>query len=100
MPAPEPADRRAARAIVLDARDNVAVATVELAAGADVAVAGHAVTLCDPIPVGHKFALGPIAEGGRVLKYGEVIGTATAEIAAGGHVHVHNVVSARLPGAA
>jgi len=96
MPAPD----FAARAIVLDARDNVAVATVDLAAEADVSVAGHVVTLLDPIPVGHKFALAPIAEGGHVLKYGEVIGTATSAIAAGGHVHVHNVVSARLPGAA
>jgi hypothetical protein len=99
MPAADSADRRAARAIVLDARDNVAVATIELTAGADIRVAGYTVTLCDPIPVGHKFALEPIAEGEHVRKYGEVIGTATATIAAGGHVHVHNVVSARLQGA-
>ena len=100
MPDSDSVDRHAPPAIVLDARDNVAVATTELAAGADVRVAGHTVTLCDPIPVGHKFALGPIAEGGHVLKYGEVIGTTTSAIAAGGHVHVHNVVSARLPGVA
>jgi hypothetical protein len=39
-----------------------------------------------------------IGAGDSVVKYGEVIGRATSAIAAGRHVHVHNVVSARLPG--
>jgi SAF domain len=30
-----------------------------------------------------------------VVKYGNPIGTATSEIAAGAHVHVHNVASTR-----
>ena len=34
-----------------------------------------------------------IAEGEAVVKYGEHIGVATAPIAKGAHVHVHNVVS-------
>jgi hypothetical protein len=33
-----------------------------------------------------------------VLKYNETIGIASAPIAAGEHVHVQNVRSARLPG--
>ncbi len=43
------------------------------------------------IPAGHKAALRPIAAGERVVKYGFPIGIATAAIAPGEHVHVHNV---------
>ena len=43
-----------------------------------------------PIPLGHKVALRDIAEGDDVLKYGEVIGRACADIPAGSHLHVHN----------
>lgn len=43
-----------------------------------------------PLPFGHKVALRAIAAGGPVIKYGVVIGTATAAIATGEHVHVHN----------
>lgn len=42
------------------------------------------------VPFGHKVALRPIAAGAAVVKYGVAIGIATAPIAAGDHVHVHN----------
>ena len=50
------------------------------------------------VPFGHKVAAEPIAPGDPVVKYGEVVGRATLPIARGDHVHVHNVVSSRLPG--
>ena len=87
----------AARVVVLDDGDSVAVAAGPLRAGAVVQAAGRDVTLVDDVPFGHKVALVPIAEGAQVLKYGEVIGVATQAIPAGSHVHVHNLVSARLP---
>ncbi|HEY4461444.1 MAG TPA: altronate dehydratase family protein, partial [Streptosporangiaceae bacterium] len=43
------------------------------------------------IPRGHKVALAGIAAGDPVLRYGQIIGFAAADIAAGDHVHVHNV---------
>jgi altronate dehydratase len=43
------------------------------------------------VPFGHKVALRDIACGAEVVKYGVVIGTAQADIAAGEHVHVHNL---------
>ncbi len=87
------------RAIRLDARDNVAVATATLAAGDEVAFDGAAaVTVAEPIPVGHKFAVDAIEVDERVYKYGEVIGIAIRSIPVGAHVHVHNLLSARLPG--
>ena len=81
--------------LVLDPRDNVAVALRQLDPG-DVVEDG--VVAAASIPTEHKVARAPIAAGDAVVKYGEVIGVATAAIATGEHVHVHNVVSARLPG--
>lgn len=52
-------------------------------------------TVTEPIDLGHKLALRDIVEGSTVRKYGEAIGQATAAIRAGGHVHVHNLVSLR-----
>lgn len=45
------------------------------------------------IPTGHKFALRDIAKGEYVIKYGEIIGRATADIRAGEWVHTHNLAS-------
>ena len=45
------------------------------------------------IPAGHKFALKDIAQGEYVVKYGEIIGRATQNIAKGEWVHTHNVKS-------
>ena len=93
-----PPRKRAARAIVLDANDNVAVATDALAAGEAIPVGEASVTLSEAIPVGHKLATAAIALDAHVYKYGEVIGVAIRAIPVGAHVHVHNVLSARLPG--
>ncbi len=42
------------------------------------------------IPFGHKVARRRIVYGESVIKYGVVIGVATADIHIGEHVHVHN----------
>ncbi len=47
----------------------------------------------DKIPAGHKYALRTIACGETVIKYGEIIGRATQDIAEGEWVHTHNVKS-------
>ncbi len=85
------------RALVLDGADNVAVALVDLARGEQVTVDGGDVTLRDDVRFGHKLALREIRAGELVRKYDEAIGVASADIAAGQHVHVHNVNSGRLP---
>jgi altronate hydrolase len=43
------------------------------------------------IPPGHKVALCAIQPGQEVLRYGQVIGRASAPIAPGEHVHTHNL---------
>jgi len=82
-------------AIVLHATDNVATVLVDLKAG-DVASAGEQTCKAvEAIPFGHKIALRKIARGEPVVKYGEPIGLAAEDIAAGCCVHVHNVESQR-----
>jgi SAF domain len=83
------------RAVVISAADNVATALEPLAAGESVQVGDITVTLAEAIPRGHKLALHAIGVGDRVIKYGSPIGLASADIAAGAHVHVHNVASTR-----
>lgn len=42
------------------------------------------------VAFGHKIALQALERGSPVVKYGVVIGHATADITKGEHVHVHN----------
>ena len=48
-----------------------------------------------PIPLGHKVALRDLAADEPVTEYGAVIGLTRSAIAAGDHVHTHNLRSAR-----
>jgi altronate dehydratase len=81
--------------LVISARDNVATALQALDPGRSLDVNGESVAVGEPIPSGHKIALRPIHAGEAVIKYGSPIGLATSEIAAGAHVHTHNVASTR-----
>ncbi|MEO8502788.1 MAG: altronate dehydratase family protein [Acidobacteriota bacterium] len=65
--------------LILNPSDNVGVVVVE-----------------GPIKIGHKVALRALSAGAPVIKFGHVIGVATREIAAGEHVHTHNL---RMPSA-
>jgi (2R)-sulfolactate sulfo-lyase subunit alpha len=47
------------------------------------------------IPIGHKVALRDIKSGETIVKYGEDIGRAVADIRKGEHLHVHNVKTKR-----
>ncbi|MGC8780815.1 MAG: UxaA family hydrolase, partial [Anaerolineae bacterium] len=71
--------------------DNVVVAAADLSAGQTVAMAGEAIPVAQPIPFGHKLARRAIGRGAIVVKYGQPIGRAVADIAPGEHVHVHNM---------
>jgi predicted RecA/RadA family phage recombinase len=86
-------------ALVVHPDDDVAVALRDVQAGETVHVrrAGTVVRaqVTQAIPLGHKFALHALAKGAPVRKYGESIGVATADIAPGSHVHVHNMESRR-----
>lgn len=82
-------------ALVISSRDNVATALQSLEPGARLDLGGLDIVVREPVPSGHKIALRRIRAGEDVIKYGSPIGRATAEIAAGSHVHTHNVASMR-----
>ena len=69
--------------------DNVVVATRNVGSGATF----DSIRVAADIPAGHKIATCTIAAGEIVRKYGQPIGAATRDIAAGEHVHVHNVAA-------
>ncbi|MDR3767242.1 MAG: UxaA family hydrolase [Butyricicoccus sp.] len=82
-------------AMIIDAKDNVAVAIEPISKGDTVTYICDGVEQSLPaledITIYHKVATRDIAKGEPVVKYGEHIGLATCDIRAGEHVHVHNV---------
>ena len=78
-------------AVILHEDDNVAVAVRPIRAGEAIVVnAEELLTAAEDVEVGHKIALGSIASGGTVYRYGEPIIVATEAIEPGAWVHVHN----------
>ncbi|KQT52568.1 MULTISPECIES: UxaA family hydrolase [unclassified Aureimonas] len=71
----------------LDPADNVVTALRALETGAPV----ETTATLQLVPRGHKIATRPIPAGEKVVKYAQIIGYASRDIAAGEHVHVHNI---------
>ncbi len=78
--------------LILNAKDNVAIALKPVAAGERVEQEGGSLLVLEEVPVGHKVALAEIPEGGAVVKYGEEMGRAKTRIPRGAHAHVHNIL--------
>jgi (2R)-sulfolactate sulfo-lyase subunit alpha len=87
--------------LVHDAADNVGVAVVDLEAGTDCVGRNLAdnskldARAEQAIPLGHKLALKNFKVGEEVMKYGCVIGVIVQDVAAGNHVHIHNLKTKR-----
>src|SRR3954447_19527888 len=81
----------------LHPEDTVGIARADLAPGALVELGGLTpFSVRSAVPRGHKIALMDVAQGGQVRKYGQLIGQATSDIAAGDHVHTHNLGMAEI----
>lgn len=74
------------RIVRLQEKDNVVVAVDTVEPGVE---AGGA-TARGRVPRGHKMATSAIPTGAPVVKFGQIIGFATVDIAPGDHVHSHN----------
>ena len=88
--------------LVHDEKDTVGVVVVEdLKAGTDMTCvvtadnSAFALKAKMDVPIGHKIALVDIKNGDTVLKYGQDIGKAVADVKKGEHVHVHNLKTKR-----
>ncbi len=73
----------------LHGSDNVVIALQNLTAGS--MIADIDVKLSENILRGHKIASQSIEQGSNVIRYGQIIGIATTDIAPGSHVHTHNL---------
>src|SRR5205823_12539548 len=78
-------------AVHLHPEDNIAIAARPLPPGSELLHDRATLTVTGRVGLGHKVALRPIRKGEAVRKYGQIIGFASQDIAAGSHVHVHNV---------
>ena len=67
--------------------DDVVIARAQLVGGAQI----EGVAVRGLVPPGHKVAMRAIAPGQPVRRYNQIIGFATQPIAAGEHVHLHNI---------
>ncbi|KRD13446.1 galactonate dehydratase [Acidovorax sp. Root267] len=70
-------------------QDDVVIARQQLLGGTRIESEG--ITVSGLVPPGHKIAVRAIAAGAPVRRYNQIIGTATQPIAAGQHVHTHNL---------
>lgn len=83
--------------IVLDPKDNVGTALLDMEEGFEVndPYVEEKILCRQKIPMGHKFAVKDIKKGETAFKYGTSIGVMSADVSAGEHVHVHNLLSRR-----
>jgi hypothetical protein len=79
-------------AVLVNPKDNIAVAIKEIKAGETVTGIGDLeLQANEDIMRNHKVAIAEVAENEPVLKYGERIGFASQPIRAGDWVHSHNL---------
>lgn len=83
--------------IQLSPSDNIVVLVRSVEPGVRICVAGRDCLMPDRLALGHKLACRDIVCGEKIIKYGVPIGSATRDIAAGEHVHLHNMKSDYLP---
>ena len=76
--------------IRLNPADDVVIARVEIPAGTTLVKESN-VRAAATVPPGHKIAVRAVAKGQPVRRYDQIIGFASQDIAAGDHVHVHNL---------
>ncbi|MFC1988892.1 UxaA family hydrolase [Chloroflexota bacterium] len=79
------------KAIKISPLDNVAIAVISIPKGRTVIVPDNGeLVVNQKIPLGHKIGLEPIARGASIIRYGEVICTASQDIQRGDWIHIHN----------
>ncbi len=81
--------REASLTIRLHPDDDVVIARQQLVGGTR--LLNENVTVAGLVPPAHKVATHAIAKGAPVRRYNQVIGFASRDIAAGEHVHLHNL---------
>lgn len=87
----------AKKLLILSAEDNVAVALDAVGPGRVGCSDGSEIEVSKAVTLGQKIARRAIRRGEKIIKYGVSIGSATADIAPGEYVHIHNLKSDYTP---
>jgi altronate hydrolase len=74
--------------LLLNAADDVLIALRPIAKGEPLR---DGIVAQDDIPAGHKVARRTLAKGDPIKRYNSLIGAASANIAVGAHIHLHNL---------
>jgi altronate hydrolase len=77
--------------ILIDKKDNVAVALTDLSKNTTVEINGKNIELKDDIQRAHKFAIADIKKDENIIKYAYPIGHAISDISIGEHVNEKNI---------
>jgi len=83
--------------LLISPEDNCLIVRSALPAGARVQLEAGAAVIPAPLGLGHKLARHAMPVGEKILKYGAVIGSLTTAVAAGEHIHTHNLNSDYTP---
>jgi len=81
----------------LHSQDNIVVATAPIKAQSVLKLDRVKIQIVSNVPMAGKIATRPIAEGEKIIKFGQSIGHATRNIEPGEWVHTHNLASDYLP---
>lgn len=92
-----PAPAFIAKAILLHPDDNVLVCVAPIQPGDELVIDEALIIAAETIGVGHKLARRSLPVGEKIFKYGAPVGSMTQTVAAGGHVHMHNMRSDYIP---
>lgn len=78
-------------AILIDKKDNLAVALNDLSAGQEISIGDQTILLAEDIPAKHKFCREVFPKGHRAVMYGVTVGIATQDILKGGLISTGNL---------
>ncbi|WP_407429238.1 UxaA family hydrolase [Arcticibacter sp.] len=79
--------------IKINPADNIYVVSQTILPGDRQELDDQEIHFCIMLGIGHKVAARPIVKGEKIIKFGVSIGSATEDIPAGTHVHLHNLKS-------
>ena len=87
------------KCIIMNPKDNVATVIKKISKNEKLIImnaqmkAIGEITAIGDIPFAHKIGIADIKKDENIVKYGEIVGKATADIKKGEYIHTHNVVS-------
>ncbi len=83
--------------IQIHPKDNVLIVRQRIEPGDTETVHEKEIVFDKTLGLGHKIAAVDLREGDIIIKYGVPIGSATMDISAGTHIHLHNMKSDYIP---